>query len=467
MRLTIPQQISLFSCVPHHKRGAIYAEINALIAAHPEWVRWVQADLTRRRGVKARKGRRGMPAAKVLRVVLLKHLEDVSLRQLATKLYGDLDLREFLGLTLGDKTPSRTTLQRNTSMIQKDTWGRLLHSLLESEELREFESGEKVRIDATVVPTNIHYPTDSSLLWDGIRVLSRTMNRAHELFAVEYEDLSKVAKKHHTKIFWAKKKAQRVPAYEKLLEAAHAVSLQADDVLAGLRSVGTFLATDSVFAEALRDGLIEELLHFQPLLRRVIDQTERRVLHGEKVPVAEKIFSVFEPHTDLISKGNKNEFGHKVTFTMSEHFILDAVIERGNPGDVTLVTRQLERQQELFGQAPRSAVFDGGYASRENLEAAKALGVEHCAFSKAKGLTMEEQAGSRRTHGRLKRFRAGIEGKISWLKRDFGLGRCTWKGWERFQSYVWSACFAANLRTLVRLRLASKGGGGRKLRAAA
>lgn len=462
MRLTIPQQIGLFSRVPRHERGKVYSEINTLIAAHPEWVRWVQADLTRRRGAKARKGRRGMSAAKVLRVVLLKHLEDVSLRRLATKLHGDLDLREFLGLTLGDKAPSRSTLQRNTQMVQADTWGRLFHSLLESEELREFESGEKARIDATVVPTNIHHPTDSSLLWDAIRVLSRTMRRARELFAVEHEDLSKAAKKHHTKIFWARRMAQRAPAYERLLEVARAVSAQVGGVVEALQAV----EPGSVFAYAVRDGLIEELLHVQPLLERVIDQTERRVLRGEQVPVAEKVFSIFEPHTDLITKGNKNEFGHKVTLTMSRHFVLDAVIERGNPADVTLATRQLERQVELFGQAPTSAALDGGYASRENLEAAKALGVERCAFSKSKGLTKEEQAGSRRTHGRLKRFRAGIEGKISWLKRDFGLRRCTWKGWDRFQSYVWSACFAANLQTLVRLRLSTKRGR-TKLRTAA
>jgi IS5 family transposase len=338
-------------------------------------------------------------------------------------------------------------------MVQEDTWGRLFHSLLKSDELREYESGEKTRIDATVVPTNIHHPTDSWLLWDGIRVLSRIMKRASELFAdVEHEDMSKAAKKHHAKIFWARRKVQRAPAYERLVEAGRAVSLQVDRVVEALQAV----EPGSLFAYAVRDGLIERLQHFRPLLLRVIDQTERRVLRGEKVPVAEKVFSIFEPHTDLITKGNKNEFGHKVTFTMSKHFVLDAVIERGNPGDVTLAIRQLERQKELFGRAPESAAFDGGYASRENLEAAKALDVKRCVFSKAKGLTKVEMAGSRRTYGRLKRFRAGIEGKISWLKRDFGLARCTWKGWDRFQSYVWSACFAANLKKLVRLRLASR-----------
>jgi IS5 family transposase len=455
VRPTIPQQIGLFSFPPGHQRGKVFEEINAIIAAHPKWVRWVHNDLTRKRGVKARKGRRGMSAARVLRVVLLKHLEKVSLRRLAARLDADLDLREFLGLTLGDKAPRRSTLQRNTRMIQAETWGRIFRSLLECDELREFESGEKVRVDSTVVQTNIHHPTDSSLLWDGIRVLSRAMRRAHEMFAeVEHEDLSKAAKKHHTKIFWARKAAQRAPAYERLIESAWAVSHQVDGVVETLRTV----EPSSLVGYALRDELIEELLHYQPLLMRVIDQTERRVLKGEEVPAWEKVYSIFETHTDMIKKSNtrKPEFGHKVTFTMGKHFVLDAVIERGNPGDVTLATRQLDRQAELFGRAPRSAAFDGGYASRENLEAAKELGVERCAFNKAQGLTPEEMASSRRTHGRLKRFRAGIEGKISWLKRDFGLGRCTWKGWDRFQSYVWSACFAANLHKLVRLRLASK-----------
>ena len=163
MRPAIPQQTGLFSRVPSHQRGRIFAEIDTLVAAHPEWVRWVHSDLTRRRKVKARDGRRGMPAAQVLRVALLKHLEDTSLRKLAQRLHGDLDLREFVGLTLGDKAPSRSTLQRNTRMVQADTWGKLFRSLLESEELREFESGEKSRIDASVVPTNIHQPSDRKM----------------------------------------------------------------------------------------------------------------------------------------------------------------------------------------------------------------------------------------------------------------------------------------------------------------
>ena len=132
---------------------------------------------------------------------------------------------------------------------------------------------------------------------------------------------------------------------------------------------------------------------------------------------------------------------------------LDCVIERGNPNDLTLTTRQIERAKLLFGRAPKQVAFDGGFASRKNLEQARELGVERCAFSKGKGLTPSEMAGSRRTYGRLKRFRAGVEAWISVYKRGFGLSRCSWKGWCGFQAYVWSAILSANLTQLARLRL--------------
>ena len=179
----------------------------------------------------------------------------------------------------------------------------------------------------------------------------------------------------------------------------------------------------------------------------------RRALPEED---SEKILSIFELHTDLIVKsGNRPpEYGHKITITAgASGLVLDCVIEEGNPGDVSVAVRQLERQKALFGKAPRAAAFDGAYASRENLEQAKALGVERVAFSRGRGLTPEDMVGSRRTYGRLRRFRAGVEATISLLKRSFGLDRCTWKGARGFAAYVWSAVVAANLTLLARARL--------------
>jgi len=268
---------------------------------------------------------------------------------------------------------------------------------------------------------------------------------------VDFYDVSKLAKKLHRRIFYARKAEKRKPAYGEFLEVAQKVDEAAGRVRDHLKRLAPSTWDDHV----LRDALVQDLEHYRALFVRVIDQTTRRVLRGEAVPAQEKVLSIFEPHTDVIvKKGNRTpEFGHKLTLTIGQSgMVLDCVIERGNPTDVTLAVRQLERQVKLFGHAPQSAAFDGGYTSRDNLDRAKELGVERCAFSKGRGLTPEEMAGNRRTYGRLRNFRAGVEAYISFLKRSFGLDLCTWKGWRRFQSYVWSAVFTANLTMLARAR---------------
>lgn len=454
MRLTLSKQTDLFAPPEvEHALARELAEIDAILNAHPEWVALVEADLTTRRGVSAKHGRRGLPAALVLRVVLLKQRLNMSLRRLAIFLADSLSLRGFVGLRLSDATPKRSTLQANVTKIQPETWGRILQGLAQSCEARVHETGEKARVDATVVATNIHHPTDSSLIWDSLRVLARLMRRAEEKFELQFEDPTRRAKRLRKKINYARNQVQRLPVYRELLDMLKALLAESSRVaglLVRLRPV-------SWQDEAQRLALIEELATYQQRATQVMDQARRRVLEKEAVPVAEKLFSIFEPHTDLIIKRTRHpEYGHKITLTAgASGMILDCVVERGNPADVTLATRQLVRMKDLLGKVPRSAAFDGGYASKENLKDAKALGVERCAFNRAAGMTQEEMAGSRRTFGRLKDFRAGVEGLISNLKRDFGLSRCTWKGWGHFTSYVWSAVLAFNLTKLARLRLRS------------
>lgn len=451
MRTTITKQHDIFAPAVEHELADELVEVDAVIRAHPEWIRWVHSDLTKARGVDASRGREGMPASQVLRLVLLKHRLNVSLRKLAVLLADSLSLRDFVGLSVIALAPKRSTLQENVGKVRAETWGRLLEALAQSAEAKEHESGEKVRVDATVTETNVHAPSDSSLLGDSVKVLTRLMLRSRERFAIEFEDHSKPAKKLQARIFYMRRKAQRAPAYRDFLEIARLVDAQAATVLAALGKLRRSIEDD-----AARAAIAKEIEHYRGLFARVIDQTERRVIKGETVPASEKVLSIFEPHTDMIVKsGNRPpEYGHKLTLTAgASGMVLDCVIERGNPADVTLATRQLERQKQLLGRAPLTAAFDGGYASRENFDEAKALGVERCAFSKGRGLKPEEMAGNRRTYRRLRDFRAGIEATVSFLKRTFGLERCTWKGWERFRSYVWSAVLAANLTVLARRRL--------------
>jgi len=177
---------------------------------------------------------------------------------------------------------------------------------------------------------------------------------------------------------------------------------------------------------------------------------------GESVPSSEKVVSIFEEHTDILKKDRRDTiFGHKICLTGgASNLILDCLIVRGNPADTDLAIPMLDRQKEIYGQYPLKACFDGGFASRENLKQAKTRKIKDVCFAKKRGLKETDMCRSEYVYHRLRRFRAGIESGISWLKRCMGLTRCTWKGWEAFKSYVWSSIVAANLLTIARKQLA-------------
>ena len=188
-----------------------------------------------------------------------------------------------------------------------------------------------------------------------------------------------------------------------------------------------------------------------------MDQTERRVFKKEHVPASEKVVSFFETHTDIIvKKRRETEFGHKVFFTGGvSSMILDCLIVRGNPADTSQYQSLLMRQQEIYDRMPRQVSADGGFASKGNLAFAKGHHVKDAVFAKKRGLSVIDMAKSAWVYKRLRNFRAGIEAGISTLKRAFGLDRCTWKGWEGFGRYVWSAIVSYNLLVLARIKLAS------------
>jgi IS5 family transposase len=186
----------------------------------------------------------------------------------------------------------------------------------------------------------------------------------------------------------------------------------------------------------------------------VIAQSERRVLCGEAVPARDKLVSLFETHADIIVKGSRDvQYGHKLNLTAGKSgLILDLVIEAGNPADSDRLMPMLERHISAYGAAPLQAAADGGFASRKNLDRAKACGVRDMAFHKKSGLSTEDMVRSRWVYRKLRNFRAGIEAGISCLKRAYGLARCTWRGLDHFKAYVWSSVVAYNLVVLVRLR---------------
>ena len=189
-------------------------------------------------------------------------------------------------------------------------------------------------------------------------------------------------------------------------------------------------------------------------MERILTQSQRRVLDGQAVMASEKLVSLFEPHAEIIVKGARDvQCGHKLNLvTGRSGLILDVVVETGNPADAERFLPMLERQIAHCGVPPRQVAADGGYASQDNLTAAKACGVTDVAFHKKRGLAVEDMVKSRWVYRKLRNFRAGIEAGISCLKRAYGLARCTWRGLDHFKTYVWSAVVAHNLVLLARLK---------------
>jgi len=168
----------------------------------------------------------------------------------------------------------------------------------------------------------------------------------------------------------------------------------------------------------------------------------------------EKLFSLFELHTDIIIKGSRDiQYGHKLNLSSGKSgLILDVVVEDGNPADAERLLPMLERHINRYGCAPKQLTVDGGYTSKDNLEKAKGCGVVDVAFHKKRGLQIEEMVKSTWVYRQLRNFRACIEAGISCLKRAYGLSRCTWKGLAHYKAFVWSAVVAHNLALLARLK---------------
>jgi IS5 family transposase len=390
-------------------------------------------------------GRPGLSAEQVLRAALIKQMNGFSYEELAFHLADSRSYMRFCGFTHPLEVPGKSALADNIKRISEKTWADINRLIVGYAEAQGVEDGRAVRIDPTVVHTNIHHPTDNALLFDGVRTLSRILARAREGFGAPFKNHVKRAKRRHMEIVNAKRQAHRIKPYKDLLNLTRETLRYAETAVPLLRHEQGLVA-------GVAQRLAAELEHYIPLVWQVVWQTERRVLHGEPVPAEEKLVSIFEPHTDIIRKdGRDTYYGHKVTFTGGKSgLLLDWVVENGNPADSTLFLRMLDHQNDLYGRYPRQAAADGGLASKDNLAAAKARGVDDVVFAKKRGLSVDDMASSTWVYRQLRNFRAGIEGMISFLKRVFGLSRCTWKGEESFASYVGASVVSANLLLLAR-----------------
>jgi transposase, IS5 family len=394
-----------------------------------------------------------MAAEQVLRVAILKQHTGLSYDRLAFALADSSTYRGFCRLGYEQKPPTRSALQKNIKRVSATTWEKINQMVVRQAQALGVEKGTRVRTDCLVVESNIHHPTDSSLLWDCVRVLARVMKRAQEAFGLTFVNHRLRAKRRALEINNAKSAQERKPLYRDLLAITEATLEQAEVICRQLPRVPCSDTKQLVLAMALA----EEIRHFVPLVNQVLSQTERRILRDESVPATEKVVSIFEPHTDIIIKDNRDtEYGRKVCLTTgASALVTDVVVEQGNPADYTLATKMMQRQTATFGRPPKQASFDGGFAAKTNLGQIKALGVSDVVFHKRRGLDIEDMASSARVFKKLRAFRAGIEGTISFLKRVFGLERCTWRSFESFKAYVQASVLSCNLPVIARKLLAS------------
>jgi IS5 family transposase len=446
MREKMQKQLPLMNPAADHDQARELEAIDAILKKHPTICDLVYQDLCAKRCLNTRNGARGMSAEQVLRAAIVKALFGFTYKELAFHLVDSRSLRRFCLIGFADKGFKKSVLNKNIKALSANTWEQINRQLLGQAAAENTEKAREVRIDCTVVETNIHAPTDSSLLFDAVRVLTRLLHAAKEACGskgIDFKDHCRRAKRRMLAIEYARKERQRKSCYKDLLKVAR-------NTLGYSRRAISWIDVHGIELELL--AIAGQLRHYCDLTEKVISQTERRVIAGEKVPAAEKIFSIFEPHTDIIVKDRRDKFyGHKICLTGGgSNLILDCVITEGNPADSTLTQTMLDRQKEIYGRYPLKAALDGGFASKANLKDAKTSGVKDVCFAKKRGLKIAEMCRSEYVYNRLRRFRAGVESGISWLKRSFGLWRCTWRGLRSFKSYVWCSIVAANLLTLSR-----------------
>lgn len=442
MRKMMCDQLPLMQGFIEHVHAAELTAMSEALDHSSDALGLVERDLLR--DSDGTLGRPGMTAEQVVRALVVKQLNGFSYEELAFHLADSTCYRRFCRIGGLEKPPCRSTLQENIKRLSAETLEAINRQLLGWAKTISVEKGDVVRGDCTTVASPIHPPTDSWLLWDTERVLVRELQRCRE-YGVQFSNHTRRAKRRWRAIGNARNREERVPLYRDLLRMTEETLEDAS------RAVWRLAAIPD--PEAQRSRLI--LQRHIRLGRRVVNQTRRRVFEGEAVPSREKIVSIFEPHTDIIVSGRPEVgYGHKVCLTTgNSSMVLDCMVLEGNPADSTLATDMISRHRDIFGSAPLAVTFDGGFASQANVMDLKAMGIPAVVFSKRCGIAIHDMVAESWIYKRLRDFRAGIEGCISFLKRCFGLRRSTWRGFASFKAYVWSSVLSANLLILARHRM--------------
>ena len=383
----------------------------------------------------------------VLRSLIVMFVEGLSYRDTVIQVENSEFLRQFVGLGV-QPMMDFTFLNRAFGVIRAETWGTVNRLLAEYARDEKKISGDKLRIDTTAYETNIHYPTDASLLWDGFRTLARLLRQTkedHPRLAGRYRFHDKKVKR--SMLFITRNSKSRKKSVKRRIETTYGKLVeQVERVLDIARQVCGLVPWD--------DPSRAELLHYIPLVERVVEQTIRRVFEGEKVPANEKIYSIFEEHTELLIRGKARkeiEFGHMVLIGQTkEKFITQYEAMPERLADKDLVDNVLASHKRLFGKPPKVFTTDKGFYESMKKIAQLEKAIETVSIcKKGRRNRAEEEREHTEAFQAAQRFRAGVEGTISVLKRVFKLFRCLFKGFKNFADSVGCAVFCHNLVLLA------------------
>jgi IS5 family transposase len=371
--------------------------------------------------------------------------EGFDYRQASIRIAESETLQRFCRL-LKKPTVDFTLLNKAFGAIQSETWERINHVLALDAFAEESISLDHVRTDATVTESNIHWPTDSSLLWDVYRVATREMAAGRDLDPLSCPwrfHLKKIKKLHLFVTRYSKSTSKK--RLRKVQQDMKTLIVRVEKVL---ENVGQFIAWAARSTCVELAGIGQSLADRLPVMRQVAQVARRRAFNGEKVPNADKVFSIFEAHTELIKRGRRGkpiEFGHKVLLTQSrEKFITDYVVLEKNCTDDELLPLVFERHEERFGRLPESVAADKGFCPDQDTYEELEEQVDYLSVPRRTRDFGDSMMSV------WQQWRAGIEGSISCLKRAFRLARCCFRGFKNFVSAIGSAVLCHNLTILAK-----------------
>jgi IS5 family transposase len=411
----------------------------------------IQQELMKRCKKSKTRGRPATPAEVVLRMMLLKHVRDWSYEVLTREVRANLVYREFTRIG-GGRVPDDKTMGRLGRQLGPEAVKALHDRMVQIARENKATTGKKLRVDTTVVETNIHYPTDSTLLGDGVRVLTRVMKKISEVAGAagtQFRDRTRavklrvlaVARASRNKTESGQQKLKQ--SYLKLLDATSRVVGQAKKFS---REIAERVKRGNRAALRKAKRQLDEMI---PRVQQVLRQTRARILHGN-THAEGKLLSVFEPHTEVIRKGKTdkpNEFGKLVKIQEAENQIVtDYEVYDQRPADSTLLLPALEQHVQQFGRVPERVAADPGFFSAANEAQAEEMGVRRVSIpSHATKSPARKQRQKERWFKKLQKWRTGCEGRISVLKRRHGLERCRYRGPDGMKRWVGLGVIADNL----------------------